>query len=101
MLAIKISLGKYSLEEEFDAFFTSQLARNDFTILPIKVQHAATLSKLPFHHRDPFDRMLVAQAMADRVSFRSDSAWIIPHRVYGQSPPALGAGAPHRSHFIN
>lgn len=70
-LAIKISLGNYRLEQEFDAFFTSQLTRNDFTILPIKVQHAATLSKLPFHHRDPFDRMMVTQAMAEKVSLVS------------------------------
>jgi PIN domain nuclease of toxin-antitoxin system len=70
-LAIKISLGKYSLSEEFDAFFTHQLAHNDFAILPIKVQHAATLSRLPFHHRDPFDRMLVAQAMSEGLALVS------------------------------
>jgi PIN domain nuclease of toxin-antitoxin system len=70
-LAIKISLGKYHLDETFDTFFTNQLACNDFRILPIKVQHAAVLSQLPFHHRDPFDRMLIAQSMAEGVSLVS------------------------------
>lgn len=70
-LAIKISLGKYSLEGAFEAFFADQLARNDFNILPIQIAHAAVLSRLPFVHRDPFDRMLVAQAMAEGISLVS------------------------------
>jgi len=40
-----------------------QLARNSLTVLPITVAHAAVVAGLPFHHRDPFDRLLAAQAL--------------------------------------
>lgn len=80
-LAIKISLGKYSLSEEFDGFFASQLAQNDFTILPIQVRHVAALSRLPFHHRDPFDRMLVAQAMVEEISLVSGDGVLKEYHV--------------------
>lgn len=66
-IAIKISLGKYTLAEDFAEFMESQIRENDFTVLPITVEHAAVIAKLPFHHRDPFDRLLIAQAMTENV----------------------------------
>ena len=44
---------------------SDQIARNYITILPITVKHAAVLTTLPLHHRDPFDRLLIAQTMAE------------------------------------
>ncbi len=64
-IAIKISLGKYALPEPYALFMERELARNDFAILPIEPKHTALLTDLPFHHRDPFDRLLVAQAKAE------------------------------------
>ncbi len=46
---------------------SDQITRNHFTILPITVKHAAVLRTLPFHHHDPFDRMLVAQTMVEAM----------------------------------
>jgi len=66
-IAIKISLGKYILGEEFGEFMEQQIAENDLTVLPITVKHAAAVAKLPFHHRDPFDRLLIAQAMTEQI----------------------------------
>ncbi len=66
-IAIKISLGKYALTEDFAEFMERQIAENDLTVLPITVKHAAGVATLPFHHRDPFDRLLIAQAMAENV----------------------------------
>ncbi len=66
-IAIKISLDKYTLAEDFVEFMESQLAENDLTVLPITVAHAAVVARLPFHHRDPFDRLLIAQAMVESV----------------------------------
>jgi PIN domain nuclease of toxin-antitoxin system len=74
-MAIKISLGKYALPEPFATFMEHQLAINDFGVLPIEPKHAAVLTELPFHHRDPFDRMLVAQALGEQIPLVSaDSA---------------------------
>jgi PIN domain nuclease of toxin-antitoxin system len=70
-IAIKISIGKYSLNEPFQPFMEQQIATNRFRILPVTVSHAAVVATLPFHHRDPFDRMLVAQAIAEQVPLLS------------------------------
>lgn len=66
-MAIKISLNKYSLPEPYESFMERELATNDFRVLPIEPKHTAALVTLPFHHRDPFDRLLVAQAMVERI----------------------------------
>ena len=70
-IAIKISLGKYTLPEDFAAFMQDQIHENQLTVLPIAVEHAATVSTLPFHHRDPFDRLLAAQALSESVELIS------------------------------
>jgi PIN domain nuclease of toxin-antitoxin system len=66
-IAIKISLGKYALPESYAGFMERELTGNDFRILPIEPRHTAVLIDLPFHHRDPFDRLLVAQAISEQI----------------------------------
>jgi PIN domain nuclease of toxin-antitoxin system len=44
-----------------------EIQQNGFAILPIELAHTATVATLPFHHRDPFDRWLIAQAMVEQV----------------------------------
>lgn len=60
--AIKVSIGKMTLSAPFDALFPHQLQINGFELLPVKVEHTSLITNLSFHHRDPFDRILVAQA---------------------------------------
>ena len=69
--AIKFSLGKLNLPDSYENFIPEQIAFNDIDILPIKIQHLTILSRLPFHHRDPFDRLLIAQAIAEKISIIS------------------------------
>lgn len=64
-LAIKISQRKYSLPKPLDEFLNAVLDEQDFNVRPISVAHVASVSLLPFHHKDPFDRMLVAQAIVE------------------------------------
>ena len=66
-IAIKISIGKYSLPEPFDVFWKEQLNHNHFSLLPISVDHAGMVTKLPYHHRDPFDRLIIAQALVEKI----------------------------------
>lgn len=61
-MAIKVSLGKLTLAAPIDIFVPQQIAANSFSILPIMVQHTFRIAALPFHHRDPFDRLLIAQS---------------------------------------
>lgn len=73
-IAIKVSLGKYKLRRDLGEFMESHLADSNLTILHITPRHAAELAKLPFHHRDPFDRMLIAQAVAEDIPLISADA---------------------------
>lgn len=66
-IAIKISLGKYTLPIPFVAFWDEQLRTNDFSILPITIPHTARVADLPFHHRDPFDRLIIAQSLEEGI----------------------------------
>lgn len=66
-IAIKISLGKYVLPIPFAAFWEEQLQINDFVLLPVSVAHASKVIDLPFHHRDPFDRLIIAQALVEGI----------------------------------
>ncbi|MBK1838778.1 type II toxin-antitoxin system VapC family toxin [Azospirillum sp. YIM B02556] len=66
-LTIKVGLGKLTLP----AGFHRLLAENGLTILPIDVRHIDRLDRLPRHHGDPFDRMLIAQAQADGLTLVS------------------------------
>ncbi|BAZ17753.1 hypothetical protein NIES4071_96330 [Calothrix sp. NIES-4071] len=66
-IAIKVSIGKYQVPENFETWMEHQIEVNELEILPIKVAHAAALVTLPFHHKDPFDRLLVAQALTENI----------------------------------
>jgi PIN domain nuclease of toxin-antitoxin system len=64
-IAIKTSLGKLSLNTPFTQLIPGTLHSNAIDLLPIHPAHIAALISLPYHHRDPFDRMLVAQAAVE------------------------------------
>jgi len=66
-VGIKVSTGKLTLSEPLEAYFREQVLINSISLLPVTLEHAAFVSTLPFHHRDPFDRMLVAQSLAEGV----------------------------------
>lgn len=70
-IAIKISLGKYQLSEPLDEFVNREIANNDISVLSISTQHAQAVTSLPFHHKDPFDRLLIAQAMTGQMAIVS------------------------------
>jgi PIN domain nuclease of toxin-antitoxin system len=67
-IAIKISIGSYALAEPLDVFVNREIERNGLAIVPISIGHAAIVSQLPFHHRDPFDRMIIAQALSEEFT---------------------------------
>ena len=66
-IAVKHSLGKLPLARPFAETFPAQLDANAFATLPIRTDHLARLVDLPLHHRDPFDRLIIAQALAEGV----------------------------------
>jgi len=70
-MAIKSSLGKLRLARPVERFVSEQLTANGFHLLNIELRHAAQVKTLPFHHRDPFDRLLIAQAITEKLTMVS------------------------------
>lgn len=77
-IAIKVSLRKLEFTEDFEQAVDDIAA----TSLPITLEHAARVRSLPFHHRDPFDRMMIAQALEENLTIvtrdRSFRAYGVP-----------------------
>jgi PIN domain nuclease of toxin-antitoxin system len=80
-IAIKASVGKLRLGEAAYPFLAREVARNNFELLPISLEHATAVELLPQHHRDPFDRLLVAQALVERLAVVSADSALDPYGV--------------------
>ena len=65
-IAIKCSLGKLRLDRPFEAFMAERIEEG-FRVLSLETRHLPALATLPFHHRDPFDRLIICQAMAENM----------------------------------
>jgi PIN domain nuclease of toxin-antitoxin system len=66
-ITIKVSLGKLFILQPIAAFVPEAIR-----ILPIAIKHLQHLQNLPFHHRDPFDRLIISQAMAENMQLLTD-----------------------------
>ena len=64
-ICVKMSLGKISLKNGWLKTIQDEMKANAVNWLPVEMEHCTRLTKLPFHHRDPFDRMLIAQAIVE------------------------------------
>jgi PIN domain nuclease of toxin-antitoxin system len=80
-IAIKISLGKWRLNSPYADFIDFGLKHYGFLILPILPAHTARLIGMPFHHKDPFDRLLAAQALAEEIPLVSADTAFDDYRV--------------------
>ena len=69
-IAIKVSLGKLELKTTFNQI-NNKLIENGFEVLPITFEDTLVISSLPLHHRDPFDRIIIAQAMTNNITIVS------------------------------
>ena len=70
-ISIKVGLGRLDAPESLDRFIADQLSRNAIQALPIYLRHALHTRTLPDHHRDPFDRILVSQAVLEETPLLS------------------------------
>ncbi len=75
-MAIKASLGKLKFEGSIKDMVQTSVKETGLEILPIKAEHIYRIELMPFHHKDPFDRIIIAQAMVEKFSIMSsDSAF--------------------------
>ena len=73
-VAIKVSLKKLNIGGDYQGFFPHHMKRTRFDWLPCRDEHLSQLITLPYHHRDPFDRLLIAQAQVEQISIVSSDA---------------------------
>ncbi len=64
-ISIKVGLGKLDAPRDVSSWLPAELEAQLLGLLPLRLQHATAVEHLPFHHRDPFDRLLIAQAIAE------------------------------------
>jgi PIN domain nuclease of toxin-antitoxin system len=75
-MAIKQSKGKLNLSLPLDEYIAQKLSLEDFNLLNINLDHLSQIVSLPFYHKDPFDRLLIAQAIMEGIPILSkDSAF--------------------------
>lgn len=66
-MAIKVNIGKLKLPQPYGALIREQLALNEMGVLRTKLSHFAAYADLPLQHRDPFDRLIIAQALVEEL----------------------------------
>ena len=67
-IAVKINIGKLKLPRPFRELIPEQLMRNEIEVLRAELSHLARYVELPLHHRDPFDRLIIAQAQVEEIT---------------------------------
>ncbi|MEG4588249.1 type II toxin-antitoxin system VapC family toxin [Microcoleus sp. MOSTC5] len=73
-MAIKHSIGRLNFSLPFMEFVGEQLTVSNIGLLEINLQHIEVVASLPLHHRDPFDRLIIAQSMAEQIPILSVDA---------------------------
>lgn len=81
-LEIKRSLGRLRVEADLGEY----CERSGFEELPVRFEHARAIAALPFHHRDPFDRMLIAQASVESLTIATADSEIRRYDVATVAP---------------
>jgi len=80
-MVYKQKAGLLHFPEPAGKFLAQQVAKNRFGILPIEGRHALALANLPDHHRDPFDRILIAQSLVEKLPIVSADVNLKPYDV--------------------
>jgi PIN domain nuclease of toxin-antitoxin system len=70
-MAIKVQMGKLDIAQPIGPFILEQLQENEINLFDIRFQHAIKVAELPLHHRDPFDRLIIAQSLVENIPILS------------------------------
>ncbi len=73
-MSIKYALGRLELDEPLEILLPAELAKNQIEIMPIENEQAILAGQLPLYHKDPFDRMLIAQAQLESMEIITDDS---------------------------
>lgn len=79
-MAIKVSLGKLKIKAGYSNLI-NQIIKYDFIILPITFEHTEKIASMSFHHRDPFDRILIAQSQVEELTLVSSDTILDKYNI--------------------
>jgi PIN domain nuclease of toxin-antitoxin system len=77
----KVAIGKFSLPQPAGAYLTRRLELNGVRVLPVTLSHVLRVEELPLHHRDPFDRLLIAQSIEEGWPIITADPWFSRYPV--------------------
>lgn len=80
-IQIKLQSGKLTMAAPLETIVQLNRERNDLQILPIMLEHVLQLGSLPAHHKDPFDRLLIAQAKAEKAALVTADTQLKPYPI--------------------
>jgi PIN domain nuclease of toxin-antitoxin system len=80
-MQIKAQLGKLTLSKPLHVIFREEQATNGFRLLPVTMEHVYALDSFPLHHRDPFDRLLIAQAHQEGLTLVTHDPKLSPYSI--------------------
>jgi len=80
-ILVKVQIGKLLLPLPAGIYLRRQLAANEVQVLPVRFEHVLRLEQLPLHHRDPFDRIIVAQALEEKLPIVTCDPWFAKYPV--------------------
>ena len=78
---IKVQIGKLSLPGAAERYLRQQITRNDIEILSVTAKHVLRLFSLPGHHKDPFDRIIVAQSQEENIAMITADAAMTRYEI--------------------
>ena len=91
-MSIKYNLGKLRLSPSYEEFIDREVSESSIILLDIELEHLKINASLPFHHRDPFDRIIIAQSMAENIPIMTIDS------VFNQYPITLISVQPTTQH---
>ena len=80
-ILIKVQAGKLPLPEPSGPYLTKKLVKDRIEVLPITLDHVLRTESLPLHHRDPFDRLLIAQSIEEKWPIVTADPWFARYTV--------------------
>jgi len=80
-ILIKVQAGKLPLPEPAGPYLVKKLVQNQIEVLPIALDHVLRVESLPFHHRDPFDRLVIAQGIVEKWPIITTDPWFARYPV--------------------
>ena len=79
-IAIKVSLGKLKIKVGYNNLIT-HIHKYDFIVLPLTFEHTEKIASMVFHHRDPFDRILIAQSQVEELTLLSSDTMLDNYQI--------------------